>query len=61
MKPVVSNSCVKAMKYEVQLYRDGTVYYNTVTADSYEQAKQHALDRNPDATIIAITHRSQWT
>jgi hypothetical protein len=48
------------MKYEVQLYRDNTVYYNTVTANSYEQAKQYALDRNPNATIIAITPRTQW-
>lgn len=60
MNPVVFYSCVKVMKYEVQLYRDGTVYYNTVTADSYDQAKQYALDHNPNATIIAITPRTQW-
>lgn len=55
MKPVVSNSCVKAMKCEVQLYVAGTVFYETVIARNYEEAKQTALARNPKAKVIAVT------
>lgn len=55
MKPVVFNSCVKVMKFEVQFYVAGTVFYETVVARNYQEAKQTALARNPNAKVIAVT------
>ena len=43
------------MKCEVQLYIAGTVFYETVIARNYEEAKQTALVRNPKAKVIAVT------
>lgn len=43
------------MKYEVQLYVGGTVFYETVQAKDYNDAKETALARNPKAKVIAVT------
>ena len=43
------------MKYEVQLYVAGTVFYETVIAKEYKEAKEVALARNPNAKVIAVT------
>ena len=43
------------MKCEVQLYVAGTVFYETVIAKDYKEAKEVALARNPNAKVIAIT------
>lgn len=43
------------MKYEVQLYVAETVFYETVIAKDYKEAKEVALARNPNAKVIAVT------
>ena len=43
------------MKCEVQLYVAGTVFYETVIARDYEEAKKVALARNPNAKVIDVT------
>ena len=43
------------MKCEVQLYVAGTVYYETVIARDYKEAKEVALARNPNAKVINVT------
>ena len=43
------------MKCEVQLYVSGTVFYETVIAKDYKEAKEVALARNPNAKVIAVT------
>ena len=42
------------MKYEVQLYVGGTVFYETVQATNYQDAKETALARNPKAKVISV-------
>jgi hypothetical protein len=42
------------MKYEVQLYVGGTVFYETVQAINYQDAKETALARNPKAKVISV-------
>jgi hypothetical protein len=43
------------MKCEVQLYVAGTVFYETVIATDYKEAKEVALAHNPNAKVIAVT------
>jgi hypothetical protein len=43
------------MKCQVQLYVAGTVFYETVIAKDYKEAKEVALARNPNAKVIAVT------
>ena len=43
------------MKYEVQLYVGGTVFYETVQAINYQDAKETALARNPNAKVVGVT------
>lgn len=43
------------MKCEVTLYKAGTVFKETVIARDYQDAKQVALARNPNATIVSVT------
>lgn len=43
------------MKCEVQLYVAGTVFYETVIAKDYKEAKEVALARNPNAKVISVT------
>ena len=43
------------MKCEVQLYVAGQVFTETVHAVNYDEAKQVALARNPNATVVSVT------
>ena len=43
------------MKCKVQLYVAGTVFDEVVVARDYEEAKEVALARNPNATIVSVT------
>jgi len=42
------------MKCEVKLYVAGTVFYETVHARNYQEAKEVALARNPNATVVTV-------
>jgi len=39
---------------EVKLYVAGKVFYETVHARDYQDAKQTALARNPGATVVSV-------
>ncbi len=43
------------MKCEVTLYKAGTVFKEEVIARDYQDARQVALARNPNAKIISVT------
>jgi len=43
------------MKCEVQLYVAGKVFKEEVEARDYQEARQVALARNPNAKIIGVT------
>ena len=43
------------MKWEVKLYIGGTIFEEIVIATDYEDAKEVALARNPNATIMGVT------
>ena len=43
------------MKCEVQLYVAGKVFTEQVFAVDYEEARQVALARNPNATVVSVT------
>jgi|TARA_R100000479_G_C6284134_1_gene164110 hypothetical protein len=43
------------MTCEVQLYVAGKVFVETVYARDYNEAKEVALARNPNATVISVT------
>ena len=42
------------MKCEVKLYVAGSVFVETVQARNYEEARQVALARNPNARVIGV-------
>ena len=42
------------MKCKVQLYVAGKVFYETVHARDYQEARQVALARNPNATVVSV-------
>tara|TARA_B100000965_G_scaffold10362_1_gene8057 strand:- start:434 stop:577 length:144 start_codon:yes stop_codon:yes gene_type:complete len=42
------------MKCEVKLYVAGTVFNETVIARNYEEARQVALARNPNAKVMSV-------
>ena len=42
------------MVCEVKLYVTGKVFYETVHARDYQDAKQVALARNPNATVVSV-------
>ena len=42
------------MKCEVTLYKAGTVFKEEVIAKDYQDARQVALARNPNATVISV-------
>lgn len=42
------------MKCKVELYVAGTVFYETVYARDYQEAKEVALTRNPNATVVSV-------
>ena len=43
------------MKCRVQLYVAGQVFYEEVRAVDYQEARQVALARNPNATVVRVT------
>jgi len=43
------------MKCEVTLYVAGHVFKEEVIARDYQEARQVALARNPNATVIGVT------
>jgi hypothetical protein len=43
------------MKCEVTLYVAGTVFKEEVIARNYQEAREVALARNPNATIVGVT------
>jgi len=45
------------MKWDVKLLSSGNLFYETVEAQSPEQAKAAALSRNPHATVAGVNGR----
>ena len=43
------------MKHEVRLFVAGTVFTEEVIARNYDEAREVALARNPNATVIGVT------
>ena len=43
------------MKHEVRLYVAGTVFNEEVIARNYDEAREVALARNPNATVLGVT------
>jgi len=43
------------MKCEVKLYVAGQVFTETVIARNYEEAREVALARNPNAKVMGVT------
>ena len=43
------------MRCRVQLYVAGQVFTEEVRAANYNEAKQVALARNPNATVVSVT------
>ena len=42
------------MKHEVRLYVAGTVFTEEVIARNYDEAREVALARNPNATVLGV-------
>jgi hypothetical protein len=43
------------MKCKVQLYVAGRVFYEEVICRDYQEARQVALARNPNAQVVSVT------
>ena len=43
------------MKCRVKLYVGGRVFYEDVIATNYQEAKEVALARNPNAKVVGVT------
>ena len=43
------------MKIKVQLYVAGQVFDEVVRAVDYQEAREVALARNPNATVVSVT------
>ena len=43
------------MKVQVTLYVAGTMFKEQVVARDYQEAKQVALARNPNAKVVSVT------
>ena len=43
------------MKHEVRLFVAGTVFTEEVIARNYDEAREVALARNPNATLLGVT------
>jgi|TARA_B110000014_G_scaffold146622_1_gene102016 hypothetical protein len=43
------------MKHEVTLFVAGTMFKEQVIARDYQEAKQVALARNPNARVVSVT------
>ena len=46
------------MKCEVKLFVAGTVFTELVNARNYDEARQVALARNPNATVLSVNAKS---
>ena len=42
------------MKCEVKLFKAGTIFTEEVIAKDYQDARQVALARNPNATVVGV-------
>tara|TARA_Y100001954_G_C15322739_1_gene366057 strand:- start:130 stop:270 length:141 start_codon:yes stop_codon:yes gene_type:complete len=42
------------MRHQVKLFVAGTVFTEDVVARNYDEARQVALARNPNATIVSV-------
>ena len=42
------------MRYKVQLYVGGTLFYEEVIARDYEDARKTAIARIPTATVVSV-------
>ena len=42
------------MKCKVELYVAGRVFYEEVHARDYQEAREVALARNPNATVVSV-------
>ena len=45
------------MKCEVTLYKAGTVFKEEVIAKDYQDAREVALARNPNATVVGVNEK----
>ena len=43
------------MKHELRLFVAGTVFTEEVIARNYDEAREVALARNPNATVLGVT------
>ena len=43
------------MKCKVQLYVAGRIFYEEVICRDYQEARQVALARNPNAQVVSVT------
>ena len=43
------------MKHEVRLFVAGQVFVEEVSARNYDEAREVALARNPNATVLGVT------
>ena len=43
------------MKCEVTLYKAGTMFKEQVIAKNYQDAREVALARNPNARVVSVT------
>ena len=48
------------MRVKVQLYVAGQVFTEEVRAVDYQEARQVALARNPNARVISVTAVFKW-
>lgn len=48
------NQGTTPMLCEVKLYVAGRVFYETVRAANYDEARDVALARNPNATVVSV-------
>ena len=55
--PPLINSRRTTMKCEVQLFVAGQVFTETVHAVDYQEARQVALARNPNARVISVNKK----
>ena len=51
---ILATSQTKVMKCEVKLYVSGKVFTEEVYAKDYQEAREVALARNPNAKVIGV-------
>ena len=49
------------MRCKVQLYVAGKVFYEEVQARDYQEAREVAIARNPNAKVMSVTGVFWWT